>query len=272
MNGWGVFSTLRVCEGVLFEYARHYARMKHDAQRMRVPFPFSQNALAAELDKLIQANQAFDATLRVVIVRNRGGAYEGTQIAEDCDLIAFTTGLTQWGSGVRLTYVPNARLGSSPHAGAKVTSWIENLVWNESVRAMGFDEAILLNEKGQVSECTSANIFAVVGAGSHSAIRVITPPLDTAGCLPGITRALLLEKIQLPSIQIEEAELTCSQLEIAEASFITSSTRDVLPILEVDAKPLRQSPDLIAMLQNAFTQYRSDYIATHARSRAVLTL
>jgi branched-chain amino acid aminotransferase len=255
MNGWGVFSTIRVCEGVLFAYPRHYARMQNDARRMRVPFPYSQGELEAHLEKLVQANNAHNATLRVALVRNRGGLFEGTQIDRDCDLIAFTAGIAQWGEGVRLTYVPHGRLGTSPYAGAKITSWVENLVWNEGAREKGFDEVVLLNEKGEVSECTSANIFAVFGG------RVVTPPLATSGCLPGVTRALLLEEIHVPGLHFEEAVLTPEELETCDVSFITSTTRDLLPILELDHKPMPRNPPVIAKIAGAFTEYRGRYVA-----------
>jgi branched-chain amino acid aminotransferase len=255
MNGWGVFSTIRVCDGVLFAYPRHYARMQHDAQRMRVPFLYSAAELQSHLENLIQANNAQNATLRVALVRNRGGLFEGTGITGDCDLIAFTADLNKWGTGVRLTYVPHGRLGTSPYAGAKITSWVENLVWNEGAREKGFDEVVLLNEKGEVSECTSANIFAVFGE------RVVTPPLASSGCLPGVTRALLLEEIRADHLHFEEAVLTPSELQNCDVGFITSTTRDLLPILEIDGKPMPQSPKVMRNLQSAFEQYRAEYVS-----------
>jgi branched-chain amino acid aminotransferase len=75
LNGWGVFSTLRVCDGVLFAYERHYQRMQHDAQRLRVPFVVSFAELRSQLLHLVDANQAYNATLRVCIVRNKGGLF-----------------------------------------------------------------------------------------------------------------------------------------------------------------------------------------------------
>ncbi len=262
MNGWGVFSTIRVCDGVLFAYPRHYARMQHDARRMRVPFPYSASELEGHLESLVKANDAHNATLRVALVRNRGGIFEGTQIERDCDLIAFTADIAKWGEGVRLTYVPHGRLGTSPYAGAKITSWVENLVWNEGAREKGFDEVLLLNEKGEVSECTSANVFAVFGT------RVVTPPLATAGCLPGVTRALLLEEVAVPGMKFEEAVLTPGELEKCDVSFVTSTTRDLLPILEIDHKPMPQNAALIKTLAGAFAGYRSQYVAAH---KAVLS-
>ena len=265
MNGWGVFSTIRVCDGVLFAFRRHYARMQHDAARMHVPFPYSERELEDHLEKLVKANHADNATLRVVLIRNRGGIFEGSKIERECDLVAFTADLNKWGDGVALSYVPNGRFGASPYAGAKITSWVENLVWNEGAKQKGFDEVLLLNEKGEVSECTSANIFAVFGQ------RVLTPPLATSGCLPGVTRALLLEEVRIAGFSVEEDVLTPADMAKCDCSFITSTTRDLLPVLAIDKTPMRQNAGLIKEFQQAFAAYRGSYVAAHAHSREMLS-
>lgn len=264
MNGWGVFTTIRVCDGVLFAFQRHYARMRHDAERMHVPFPYSALQLETQLDELIRANHAANATLRVAVVRNRGGLFEGLEINRDSDLVAFTADLNHWGEGVRLSYVPNARLAASQFAGAKITSWVENLVWNETARANGFDEALLLNQRGEVSECTSANVFAAFGD------RVLTPPLATSGCLPGVTRALLLEEVHVAGLTFEEAVLTPADMPKSDFSFITSTTRDLLPILEIDGVPMPRKPERIFELQRALADYRTRYISAQLRPKEAL--
>jgi branched-chain amino acid aminotransferase len=260
MNGWGVFSTLRVSDGVLFAYERHYRRLQRDAERMRVPFNLSPTDLQESLRKLIHANQAFNATLRVALIRNRGGLFEGSNIQRDTDLVAFTADLTDWGSGLKLSYEPHGRYGASPFSGTKFTSWAANLTWYEGAHEHGFDEVILLNEDGQISECTSANIFVI------QEDRVWTPPLATSGCLPGVTRAILLEEIQVPGLVIAERELTSSDLEESDQVFVTSTTRDLLPVLEVDHEPLNQNRAVLERLQHAFLQYRARYVAARSQN------
>lgn len=261
LNGWGVFSTLRVTKRVLFAFERHYRRMESDARRMRVPFDLSPESLEESLLELIDANDAEEATLRVCIVRNTGGLFESPDLTRPADLVAFTANLRDWGAGVRLSYVPNARHGASPFSGAKITSWAQNLTWYEQAHADGFDEVILLNEHGQVSECTSANIFALRGG------RVLTPPVSTSGCLPGVTRALLLEELHVPGLGVEECELIPSALEAADGVFITSTTRDLLPVLEIDGTMLAQSPEKIEALRGALDKYRLNYVSERRRAR-----
>lgn len=257
MNGWGVFSTLRVADGVLFAFERHYERMRHDAKLLRVPFAFSPEELKEQLLKLVDANHVFNATLRVAAIRNKGNPFETDSIARDVDLIAFTADLTRWAPGVRLRYMPNARFGASPFAGTKITSWGQNLTWYETAHEQGFDEFVLLNELGQVSECTSANIFAI--QDDH----VRTPPLSTSGCLPGVTRAILLEEIEIPGISIMEEELTPTDLEESDQVFICSTTRALLPVVEIDGEPLKQEPETLRLLQRAFARIMEKYVTMH---------
>ncbi len=261
LNGWGVFSTLRVSQGALFAFERHYARLQRDAELMHVPFVLSPDELYARLTSLVEANEAWDAVLRVALIRNRGGIFEGPNMARDYDLLAFTAPLTSWGEGARLTYVPDARFAASPFAGTKVTSWAQNLTWYEKAHEDGFDEAALLNEFGEVSECTSANIFLIRGK------CVWTPPLASSGCLPGVTRAILLQEIHLAGIEIGERRISPSELEDADLVFLTSTTRDLRPVTAIDGALLRQKRQVFNPLRDAFWAYRSAYIANLASRR-----
>lgn len=263
LNGWGVFTTIRVCEGVLFAFERHYERIKRDAARMHVRFDLSEPELEKLLLRLVSANGTHNATLRVAAVRNKGGLFEGPRIARDSDLIAFTADLSDWGEGLRLSYVPHGRHGASPFSGIKFTSWAQNLTWYEEAHQLGFDEVLLLNEEGHVSECTSANIFVI------QEDEVLTPPVESSGCLAGVTRAILLEEIRVPGITIGIRELTPSDLELSDQVFVTSTTRDLLPILSIDGEPLSQNREIFAKLRQAFSKYRDDYILK--RTSAQLT-
>lgn len=257
LNGWGVFSTLRVKDGVLFAWERHYARMQKDAALMRVPFPADSVAFARDLLRLVEANQAFDSTLRVVVVRNRGGLFETPGVDRDYDVIAFTKDLAAWRHGVRLALKPNARHSSSEFSGTKILSWSMNLTWLEEAQSRGYDEMLLLDDRGRVSECTSANIFAVHGQ------RVWTPPL-TCGCLPGVTRAILLEEPIAPGIQISERELTLADLEAADEVFITSSTRDLLSVAEIEGRRMGQTGSTRERLGLGFSAYLDSYVSRTA--------
>jgi branched-chain amino acid aminotransferase len=253
LNGWGVFSTIRVFDGVLFAFERHWARMKRDAALLDVPFPKDSREVEDQLLGLVKANSARNATLRVVVVRNRGGTWEGPGLPRDYDLIAFTTNLQLWGESVALAVQRQARHAASPLAGTKMLSWSFNLVWLEQARRRGFDEVILLNERDEVAECTSANIFAARGG------EVWTPPLSS-GCLPGITREILLGEVRADGIRLLERPLTLADLETAGEVFITSTTRDLLPVREIEGRPMGRDSSARLALQREFTRYVDDYV------------
>jgi len=261
LNGWGVFSTIRVEDSVLFAFERHWDRMRHDARLMHVPFPTDPAWLKSRLLRLVEANAAVNATLRVAMVRNHCGFFEGPDQTRDFDLIAFTTDRNPWGDSVRLALKPQGRHAQNEFAGVKVLSWAQNLTWYEEAHQRGFDEMLLLNERGEVSECTSANIFALSGR------EVWTPPL-LSGCLPGVTRALLLEEVRLPGIQVLERTLLPRDLEAADRIIMSSTTRDFLPVSEIEGLALNSRGALLDDLSKAFENYRRSYVAAHSATVA----
>src|SRR5262249_17791350 len=126
----------------------------------------------------------------------------------------------------------------------------------------GFDEVILLNERGEVAECTSANIFAARGS------EVWTPPLDS-GCLPGITRELLLSEVTAPGVQVIEKVLTPADLEAPDQVFISSTTRDLLPVSSIGDRQVGNHGGAREALQEAFSKYVDEYVAAHKRESVI---
>jgi branched-chain amino acid aminotransferase len=256
LSGWGVFTTLKIAGGVPFAFERHWARIARDAAAFHVPIPQDPECVRGRLIELIEANQARQATLRLAIVRNGGGMWAGPPTGRESDLIALTADSKDWGEGVSLAYVQNARYAACPFAGTKILSWAMNLTWLESAQRRGFDEVILLNERGEVAECTSANIFAANGG------QVWTPPLSS-GCLPGITREILLEEVRVPGITLTEKTLMPADLEQADEVFITSTTRDLLPVLEIEGRKTGRAERARRALQEGFAAFANRYIGVH---------
>ena len=252
LSGWGVFSTLRVVDGALFAWERHWARMLRDSRLLNVAMPGDADGVERDLIRLIGSNRAPNCTLRLVVVRNGGGLWEGPGSGLPSDTIALTADTKQWGENVRLGIQPHARYAAGEFAGAKILSWAANLRWAQRAQEQGFDEMLLLNEMDRVSECTSANLFAVFGG------RVFTPPLSD-GCLPGVTREVLLEEIHLPDVEVVEHSLTVEDLYRADGVFITSTTRGLLRVREIAGRTLESRGDVGERLDHAFDTYlRSD--------------
>jgi branched-chain amino acid aminotransferase len=261
LSGWGVFTTLRLADGVLFAFERHWARIQRDAAAFHIPIPDDGLQVRRELLELVEANQLRNATVRLVIVRNGPGMWADPSVGRPSDVIALTADSKEWGDSVKLTYVRDARHAACPFAGTKILSWAMNLAWFESAQSRGFDEAILLNERGEVSECTSANIFIANGS------QVWTPPLSS-GCLPGITREVLLGGIHLPGITIGEKTLMPADLESAGEVFITSTTRNLLPVLQIEDQKVGRSAHARQVLDQAFSEFVKRYVAEHQEQPA----
>ena len=256
LSGWGVFTTLRIADGVPFAWERHWARIQRDAAALHVPLPQDPGEVRRKLLQLVEANRAPNCTLRVAIVRNGGGMWAGPSNGRPSDLIALTADSKDWGAGVKLSYVRDARHAAGQFTGAKILSWAMNLTWLEMAQARGFDEVILLNERGEVAECTSANLF--IANGSH----VYTPPLSS-GCLPGITREVIVGEIHAPGIRVEERTLLPGDLEAADEVFITSTTRDLLPVVRIEDREIGRSDHARQALTRVFSEYVANYVAAH---------
>jgi branched-chain amino acid aminotransferase len=252
VNGWGVFSTIRVKGGVLFAWERHWARLSRDSALMNVALPADPDQVHHDLGKLVEANHAQNATLRLVVIRNGGVMWEGPPTGRSSDVIAMTANSNQWSDGVKLTYQTGGRYAGSDFSHAKITSWGHNLRFYERAHELGFDECVLLNERGEVTECTSANIFAVHGS------EVFTAPVSD-GCLPGITRELLLNEVHVPGMRVSEKTLKPEDLENADDVFITSTTRDLVGVSQIGDKKLLACDAVRTKLLAEFRKYLSHY-------------
>jgi branched-chain amino acid aminotransferase len=259
LSGWGVFSTLRVVDGALFAWERHWARMSRDAQLLNIEMPADPAQLELDLCKLVDANRAPNCTLRLVVVRNTGGMWEGPSSGRGSDVIALTADSKRWGASVRLGIQPDARYAASDFTRAKVLSWAPNLRWAERAGEQGFDEVILLNEFGRATECTSANIFAAFGN------EVVTPPI-AEGCLPGITREVVVQEIEVPGIRVVERALTVDDLRTADEMFITSTTRGLLPVSGIPGREFRLENPVCGELLHGFDAFVSSDISTRKQA------
>jgi branched-chain amino acid aminotransferase len=251
-----------VVEGALFAWERHWARMSRDARLLNVPMPFEAGVLEADLLRLVEANGRPNCTLRVVIVRNGGGMWEGPGAASPAsDVVAMTADSKAWGESARLAIQPNARFAANEFAGAKILSWAQNLTWAERAQGQGFDETILLNERGMVAECTSANIFAVTSG------NVWTPPLSD-GCLGGITREVLLGEVRVEGVAIGERSLSLEDLYRADEVFITSTTRDLMPVSEISGREFRRLSTVRERIAEEFRRFVARDIADRKVAQA----
>ncbi len=253
LMGWGVFSTLRIYEGVPFAFDRHWARMSHDADRLGIALGYSQASVRKSIVDLAAANQRTEGAARISFIKNHGGLWADAPASPPTDLLIFTRPMAPWPAAHKLTLFPNAIYSEGKLAGAKMLSWVQNSGTLERVHGEGFDDALLLNERGHLAECTSANIFLVRGRKVH------TPPLSS-GCLPGVTRSVLCEVIPAAGFKFLEEDLSPADLDTAEEVFISSTTREVAAVESIQPKWKYQAPGKITREIAAAFQ---NYVKTH---------
>ena len=136
----------------------------------------------------------------------------------------------------------------------------------ETAEREGFGEVILLNEREEVAECTSANIFAVIGGKTY------TPPLES-GPLPGVTRALMLEELEVPDTLVAERVLWLDDLFEADEVFITSTSRELMPVHQIGERRISSGGPgawpVMEKLRAALRSFIRAYVEDAKRALAV---
>jgi len=228
LTGDGVFETLRVYRGEPFAARRHLDRLARSAKGLGLPPPEA-GVLRAAMDEVVAANRLVDGRLRITVTggvaplgSDRGGAIPTVIVAG--------SPMAAWPATTSVVTVPWPRNERSALAGLKTISYAENVVALAYARERGAGEAVFANLVGNLCEGTGTNVFLAIDG------RLVTPPLS-AGCLPGVTREILLT-----SIDVVEQDVALGDLAAADEAFLTSSTREVQPIDSVDGRALPAAP------------------------------
>jgi branched-chain amino acid aminotransferase len=231
--GDGVFETLRVYDGAPFAWTRHHERLVRSAAGLGLAAPGS-HELRAAVDAVLSANDLRDARLRLTVTG--GVAPPGSERADGPPTVIVIAGPpTPFPPTVDVVTVPWTRNERGAVAGLKTTSYAENVRALAYARDRDAGEAIFLNTRGELCEATGSNVFVVTDG-------VVRTPPESAGCLLGVTRALVLELCAAHGIPADEAALLPAALDEADEAFLTSSTREVQPIGQRDRRSLPHAP------------------------------
>jgi branched-chain amino acid aminotransferase len=252
--GFGLFTTLRIAHGEAFAYERHWRRLEKDAAITHLPMPYTSAKVRVHLHEVIRANRVSEGCARIYLVDNNVGYWRSDEPGPELDLVITTADMPSYHQPVRLALREHGRHAASALCSVKTISWLDN-VWsvNEATRE-GFDEVVLLNERGEVAECTSANIFAVKDG------KVFTPPLNS-GCLEGVTRGILFEIAPEAGFPLVQQTLHPEELYAADEVFISSTNRNVISVGEVGGHKIATECGPVAgRLNELFGAYVSEYV------------
>jgi branched-chain amino acid aminotransferase len=253
--GWGLFTTVRIVRGEAFAYERHWRRLEKDAALTRLPLAHTGARVRVMLQEVIRANQVKDGCARIYLVWNTVGGWKSEEKMPEVDLVITTADLPHYPDMMRLAVREHGRHAASPLAGVKTISWLDSVWAVAEAQRAGFDEVVLLNERGEVSECTAANIFAARGE------KVFTPPLNS-GCLEGVTRGILMEIASEAGTSVVEQTLRLEDLYGADEVFITSTNRNAIGVKEIAGRTIAAGAvgPITRKLDEAFEGYMNEYV------------
>lgn len=237
LYGDSVFEVFRTYGGRPFALDEHLARLRRSAERVFIEVPVDDAAWRAEVDGALAAAGNEESYVRVMLTRGTGPLSLDPAAAVHPLRVILVEPVVPpprdaYAHGVGVVTVRTRRATDDTSAsGAKVSNYLPNLLALRDAKAAGGQEALVVDARGHVVEGASSNVF-VVKAG-----RIATPP-ESAGILAGITRAHVLAAARALAIAVDERELPTADVHGADEVFITSSIRELLPVVRVDDRPI----------------------------------
>lgn len=247
--GDGVFETLRARRGVAIEWPEHAARLAESAAALAIRLPYGPDRLREAIAELLAAtgldraaeHEPGDAAIRITVSR---GALGGRGLLPPgWDRGSATVAIQAWpyvpppaevlARGVRAVTSRVRRDPDHPLAGVKTTSRADHVYARLEAERAGADDALVLTLDGRLAEATTANLVLIAGD------RLATPTLG-AGILAGTTRSWLLRAPEVRRLGLVAVETDCrpADLAAAEEAFLCSSVAGIVPLVEVDGRPI----------------------------------
>jgi branched-chain amino acid aminotransferase len=242
LYGEGVYETLRTYNGQPFLFDRHMQRLRKSAGMLTLSVPLDDAAMDARCRETMRAAKLGDAPereayIRILVTRGVGElTYDPAATPTPSIVVIVKPHVSParevFERGVMVALVPIVRNHpASVSPLIKSNNLLNNaLAMQEAFRRGGY-EGVMRNYRGELAECTQSNLFIVKNGAA------LTPPLDS-GLLPGITRAFLFEVGEVRGIPVREAVLRDDDLFGADEAFLTSTTREVVPIVKVDDRAI----------------------------------
>jgi branched-chain amino acid aminotransferase len=234
LYGDSVFETLRTYAGRPYALDEHLARLAWSASRVFIELPVTQSVLREEVKRTLASVDNAESFIRVMVTRG-----PAESLGLDPSLAGTPTRVVIVGplqtpppeayeKGVAVTCYRTQRLADATDAaGAKVGNYLVAVLAQRAAKLAGAAESLVVDAHGHVIEGANSNLFAIIRG------RLVTPPED-AGILPGITRARVIEVARDLALPVELRPLTVEELIGAEEAFVSSTIREILPVVTVD--------------------------------------
>jgi branched-chain amino acid aminotransferase len=238
LYGEGIYETMRTYHRRPFLYDRHMRRLRRSARMIELPVPFTDEELAAQIrDTQAMARIDGEAYIRVLVTRGIGELTYDPRATPDPSIVIIVKPQVDpepavYEKGVRVVIVDIVRNHpDSVNPMIKSNNLMNSaLAMQEAIKQNGY-EGVMRNYRGELSECTTANLFIVRNKVA------LTPPLE-AGLLPGITREFLFDVGKEVGVDVDERVMRDEDLFGADEAFLTSTTREVVPIVTVNDRTI----------------------------------
>ncbi|OAI48051.1 branched-chain amino acid aminotransferase [Planctomycetaceae bacterium SCGC AG-212-F19] len=237
LYGDGIFEGIRVYGGKVFKLREHVERLYDSARHINLEIPIDRAQMTEAVLSTVAANNKKDGYIRLIVSRGAGTLGLDPRKTSDPQIIVIVDDIALYppelyDSGMEI--VTAATIRNHPNATnprIKSLNYLNNILAKmEGIRA-GCVEALMLNHKGEVAECTGDNIFLV----KHGILR--TPPID-AGILEGITRNAVMDLARQANIPVQEIALTRHDVYAADECFLTGTAAEVIPVVKCDGRPI----------------------------------
>ena len=237
LYGDGVFEGLRSYGGKVFRLSEHIERLWESARAICLQIPISQDAMGAAIERTLNANQIENGYVRAIVTRgvgtlgldpNKCSQPQVIIIADSIEL--YPELLYEQGLEIVTTSVTRSP-PTAINPRIKSLNYLNNILAKIEGLQAGCIEALMLNHKGEVAECTGDNIFLIYGG------KLLTPPLD-AGILAGITRQAVIELAGDASLEVLEIPLTQHDVYIADECFLSGTAAEIIPVVRVDSRTI----------------------------------
>ena len=237
LYGDGVFEGMRSYDGKVFRLMQHLDRLWNSAKAICLEIPMSKQELAAATNSTLQANGIKDGYIRLLVTRGSGTLGLDPNRCSRPEVIIITDYISLYPAefyenGLQIVTVSTIRnhpAALSPRI--KSLNYLNNILAKIEGAQAGCVEALMMNHRGEIAECTGDNIFLVTRN------EVLTPPID-AGILEGITRDAVIEIAREAGLTVREIPLTKHDVYVADECFLTGSAAEVVPVVKVDNRKI----------------------------------
>jgi len=246
LYGDGLFETMRAYSGRIFRLGEHLARLRASAEFLRLRVPSTDAEIGDAIAGLIKADACPDAYARLTLTRGAAGRGMRLEPPDAPTLLIVVRPLQPYPAdhyrhGLKLIISAYRQSSHNPLARHKTLNYLLYLLARQEATDAGANGALLLNELGQVTEESAANIFLVRDGG------LVTPPAH-CGLLPGIARGVVMKLAKGEGIAVEERPVAAGELFDAEELFLTNSLMEVMPVRHLDRRPLaRKAPGPVTL-------------------------